>query len=147
MHCWLMKALGRRLGRIRKLNSRYSLVYNNWANPCALIGRELGLWEFSVITLMIIENGALSLARSFDLSRYNHRAVIITLKASSFQNGSQIFWCFEVGNWSIILFSRVIINVIYTKIISRLRRREYRRIVTSTSSPWLFADTKVAFGD
>ena len=66
----------------------------------------------SIITLMIIENRALWLARSFASSRYNHRAVIITLKASSFQNGSQICWCFGVGNWSIILFSRIIINVI-----------------------------------
>ena len=41
---------------------------------------------------MIIENEALWLARSFALSRYNHRAGIITLKASSFQNGSQIFF-------------------------------------------------------
>ena len=32
---------------------------------------------------MIIENRALWLARSFALSRYNHLAVIITLKAGS----------------------------------------------------------------
>ena len=55
---------------------------------------------------MIIENRALCLARRFALSRYNHRAMIITLKASSFQNGSQIFSRFGVGNLSIILFSR-----------------------------------------
>ena len=47
---------------------------------------------------MIIENRALWLARIFALFRYNHRAVIITLKASSFQNGSQIFLSFGVGN-------------------------------------------------
>ena len=41
-----------------------------------------GLWEFSINTLMIIENGALWLARSFALSCFNHRAVIVTLKAS-----------------------------------------------------------------
>ena len=52
----------------------------------------------SKITLMIIENRALLLARSFALSRYNHRAVIMKLKARSFQNGSQIFLCFGVGN-------------------------------------------------
>ena len=40
---------------------------------------------------MIIENRALWLARSFALSSYNHRVVIIASKASSFQNGSQIF--------------------------------------------------------
>ena len=36
----------------------------------------------------------------------------------------------------------------YTKTIGRLRRREYRRIVTSTSNSswWLFADIHVAFG-
>ena len=39
---------------------------------------------------MKIENRALRLARSFASSRKNHRAVIITVKASSFQNGSQI---------------------------------------------------------
>ena len=63
-----------------------------------------GLCEISIfkITLMIIQNWALWLAaRSFASSRYNHRAGIITLKASSFQNGSQICWCFGVGNWSI----------------------------------------------
>ena len=64
---------------------------------------------------MSIENRTLWLARSFALSRYNHRAVIIALKASSFQNGSQIFLCFGVGNWSIILFSQIIINVIILK--------------------------------
>ena len=40
-----------------------------------------GLWEFSINTLMIIENGALWLARSFASSCFNHRAVIVTLKA------------------------------------------------------------------
>ena len=74
-----------------------------------------GLWEFSIITLMIIENRALWLASSFALSRYNHRAVIITLKANCFQNSSQIFLCFGVGNWSIILFSRIIVNAIILK--------------------------------
>ena len=64
---------------------------------------------------MIIENRVLWLARSFALSCYNHRVVIIALKASSCQNGSQIFWCFGVGNWSVILFSRIIINVIILK--------------------------------
>ena len=44
----------------------------------------------SIIKLMIIENRALCLARSFALSRYNHREGIITLKASSFQNRSPI---------------------------------------------------------
>ena len=40
---------------------------------------------------MTIENRVLWLGRSFALSRYNHHTVIIALKASSFQNGSQIF--------------------------------------------------------
>ena len=80
---------------------------------------------------MIFKNRVLWLASSFTLSR----AVIIALKASSFQNGSQIFWCFGVGNWSIMLFSRIIII------------GDYWRIVTSTSSRWLFADIHVAFGD
>ena len=61
---------------------------------------------------MIIENRALWFTLNFASSRYNHGSVIIILKARSFQNGSQICWCFRVGNWSIILFSRIIINVI-----------------------------------
>ena len=64
---------------------------------------------------MIIENRALWLARSFTSSCYSHQAVIITLKAGSFQNDSQICWCFGVGNWSIIFFSRIIINVMILK--------------------------------
>ena len=72
----------------------------------------LVIYHTSIITLMVIEN---RVVRSFALSRYNHRAVIITLKASSFQNGSQVFWCFGVGNWSILLFFRKIINVIILK--------------------------------
>ena len=69
----------------------------------------------SIITLMNIGIRALWLARSFALSRYNHHAVIITLKASSVQNGSQFCWCFGVGNCSIIIFSRIMINVIILK--------------------------------
>ena len=94
----------------------------------------LSILLFNIITLMIIKNRALWLARSFALSRYNHHAVITTLKASSFQNGSHIFLMFR---------SRKLINTFifssnhqfhYTKTIRRLWRREYRRIVTSTSS-------------
>ena len=59
--------------------------------------------------LMIIENRALWLVRSVALSHYNHRAVIIK------KAGSQICWCFGVRNWSIILFSRKIINVVILK--------------------------------
>ena len=59
-------------------------------------------YQSTLITLMIVENRALWLDRGFALSRYNHRTMIIALKASSFQNGSQIFWCFGVRNWSII---------------------------------------------
>ena len=40
---------------------------------------------------MTIENRPLWLARSFALPHYNHRAVIIALKASSFQNGARFF--------------------------------------------------------
>ena len=87
---------------------------------------------------LFFENRALWLARSFALSCYNHRAVIITLKASSFQNGSKIFWCFGVGNLSILLFSRIIINVIIRK-----------QLVASgdVNIGELFADIHVAFGD
>ena len=92
----------------------------------------------SIITLMIIENRALWLARSFASSCYNHHAVIITLKASSFQNGSQICWCFRVGNWSIILFSQIIINVVILKqlVVSgdvNIVRGDYSRIFMSPS--------------
>ena len=75
----------------------------------------LVLWDslndLSIITLMIIKNRVLWLARSFALSRYNHCAVIITLKARSFQNGSQIFWCFGVVNWLILLFSWIVYSL------------------------------------
>ena len=64
---------------------------------------------------MVIEDRVLWLARSFGLSRYNHCA-------RSLQNDSQIFLCFGVRNWSILLFSRIIINVIITKTISHLRQ-------------------------
>ena len=67
-----------------------------------LVNKPLGI-------LMIIENRALWLVRSVALSHYNHRAVIIR------KAGSQICWCFGVGNWSIILFSRKIINVVILK--------------------------------
>ena len=39
---------------------------------------------------MTIENRGLWLARSFALSRYNHRAVIIALKASSFLSRAKL---------------------------------------------------------
>ena len=76
---------------------------------------HLHTFQFSIIILTIIENRALWLARGFASSRYNHGPVIITMKISSFQNGSKICWCFGVGNWSIILFSRIIINEIILK--------------------------------
>ena len=80
---------------------------------------KMTLIKISMITLMIIGSRALWLARSFALSCYNHRAMMITLKASSFQNGSQICWCFGVGNWSVmLLLSWIIINVIHTKTIN-----------------------------
>ena len=40
---------------------------------------------------MIIENRPLWLANSFALSRYNHRAVIMALKASSFKMAARFF--------------------------------------------------------
>ena len=108
-----------------------------------LLGRRI--LEISIITLIIIEYRALWLARSFALSRYNHRSVIITLKASSSQYNSQIFWCLGVGNRSILLFSRIItkMNVIILKQLGasgdvnigewspRLRLGDYSPIFTS----------------
>ena len=80
---WYSKDLRKRSQDNRKIKSQITLI------------------TFSMIALMIIENRAQWLARSLALSRYNHRAVIKTLKASCFQNCSQICWCFGVGNWSI----------------------------------------------
>ena len=85
------------LGKFNNQWARISMTY--------LPSRYMWLKHFSILWL----------ARSFALSRYNHCAVIITLKASSFQNRSQIFWCFGVRNWSILLFSRIIMNVIILK--------------------------------
>ena len=56
---------------------------------------HLHTFQFSIIILMISENRALWLARGFASSCYNHGAVIITMKISSFQNGSKICWCFQ----------------------------------------------------
>ena len=94
-----------------------------------------GLSIISIITLMTIENRALWLARSFALSRYNPRAVIITLKASSFQNGSQICWCFGVGNWSkkFFLSNNHQCNYFVSVTIRRYSRR-LRRLIVNTSS-------------
>ena len=94
--------------------------------PSVILQREnfiaIIFFFFSVVYILLVWlHWRLSKTERYDwltaLSRYNHRAVIITLKASSFRNGSQIFWCFGVGNWSIILFSRIIINVIILKIV------------------------------
>ena len=82
-------------------------------NSALWLARSFASSRFSIITLMIIESRTLWLARSFALSRYNQRA------ASSFQNGSQIFWCFGVGNLSIILFSGIVFNVLFVKSKSR----------------------------
>ena len=45
---------------------------------------DIIIYTISIITFMFFENRALWLARSVASSHYNHRAVIITLKASSF---------------------------------------------------------------
>ena len=74
--------------------------------------QQFYLSRFSIITSMIMENRVLWYWVGALLHpTHNHHAVIITLKVSSFQNVSQICWCFGVGNWSIILFSRIIISV------------------------------------
>ena len=85
----------------------FSVIKWRHKNSNSKITRTFTLLSpFSIITLMIIKNRVLWLGRSSALFCCYHRAVIITLKASSFQNGSEIFWCFGVGNWWIILFSR-----------------------------------------
>ena len=63
---------------------------NLWVKRKSWLLKRFGLFVVSIITLMIIENRALWLAGSFASSLYNLRSVIITLKASSFQNGNQI---------------------------------------------------------
>ena len=78
----LWKHLGDALeGLVR---STRGIVYFTITEPIRArwLVESYGLWEFSINTLMIIENGALWLARSFALSCFNHRAVIVTLKAS-----------------------------------------------------------------
>jgi len=87
--------------------------YSGWRKSETAKYFEWIIIDISIVTLMIIENRALWLARSFASSRYTHLSAIITLKASSFQKGSQFCWSFRIGNWSIILFSRIIINVFY----------------------------------
>ena len=52
---------------------------------------SLTLTTLSIITLMIIENRALWLARSFALSRYNHRAVIIAWRLAVFKMAARFF--------------------------------------------------------
>ena len=69
---------------ILSLSDRYKIFTNDWL--------WIEICQISIITLMIIENKALWLAMSFALSNYNHRAVIIALKARSFQNSSQVFY-------------------------------------------------------
>ena len=56
---------------------------------------------------MIIENRALWLARSFALSRYNHHAVIIALKASVFKMAARFFyvWGSEIDQYFYFLES------------------------------------------
>ena len=103
---------GRRGRRVWLVGLRYTWLHEV---KLALLLFTGVISHISIITLMIIENRPLWLARSFALSRYIHRAAIITLKASSFQNGSQICWCFGVWNCSKILFSRIIIKVIIIK--------------------------------
>ena len=63
---------------------------NLWVKRKSWLLKRYGLFVISIIAFMIIQNRALCLARSFASSPYNHRPVITTLKASSFQNGSQI---------------------------------------------------------
>ena len=109
------------VGTIKRKSTVAHVLKRNpqlWINCIAYTVSQLMNFFFCIITLMIIENRALWLTRGFASSGYNHHAVIITLKASSFQNGSLICWCFGVRNWSIILFSRIIINIIILKLVT-----------------------------
>ena len=74
---------------------------------------------------MIIENRALLLARSFALSRYNHRSEygIEGEQFSKWQPDLLIFRSRKLIN-NFIFSNNHQCN--YTKTISRLRRREYR---------------------
>ena len=51
--------------------------------------------DISIVTLMIIENRALWLARSFASSRYKHLAVIITLKVAVFKRAASFAYLSE----------------------------------------------------
>ena len=90
---------------------------------------------------MINENRALGLARSFALSRYNHRAVIIILKLVVFKMAARFV---DISESEIDQFKENAVpqktkeatnhQCNFTKTISRRRRREYRRIVTSAEA-------------
>ena len=96
---------------------------------------DIIIYTISIITLMIVENRALWLARSFASSHYNHRAVIITLKASSFppskwQPNLLMFRRRKLITNSIFSNNHQRNVIINTKII---RRGDYWPIFTS---PW-----------
>ena len=94
---------------------------------------DIIIYTISIITLMIVENRTLWLARSFASSHYNHRAVIITLKASSFppskwQPDLSMFRSRKLINNSIFSNNESSNECNYTKII---RRGDYWPIFTS----------------
>ena len=90
--------LKKRLKRAAFWVHLHVMFMNNWKQTGQWLKlRERLLTIIRIIALMIIENWAWWLTRSFASSHYNHRAVIITLKASRFQNGSQICWYFGVA--------------------------------------------------
>ena len=68
------------------------MLYSGWRKSETAKYFEWIIIDISIVTLMIIENRALWLARSFASSHYNHLLEIIALKASSFQKGSQFCW-------------------------------------------------------
>ena len=85
---------------------------------------DIVIYTISIITLMIVENRALWLARSVASSHYNHRAVIITLKASSFppskwQPDLSMFRSRKLINNSIFSNNESSNECNYTKIIRR----------------------------
>ena len=99
----------------------------------AMSTTDIIIYTISIITLMIVEIRALWLARNFASSHYNHRAVIITLKASSFppskwQPDLSMFRSRKLINNSIFWNNESSNECNYTKII---RRGDYWPILPS----------------
>ena len=78
----------------QKVTSTHS-CYSGWRKSEMTKYFEWIIMDISIVTLMIIENRALWLARSFASSRYDHLAVIITLKVAVFKRAASFAYLSE----------------------------------------------------